>query len=258
MNLLNDVTILKFAFLCIAGFMAAFVDSIAGGGGLVSLPAFLLVGVSPHMALGTNKFAATCSSLTSSIKYATSGKVNYKLLKYLVPFSLIGAAIGVNTVMLIDERFLNTLVLVLILGVGVYSMFSKKIGHEDRFKGLTKKNVPLGILLALGMGFYDGFFGPGTGSFLMFGFMGIFGFDFVKAGGNARVLNFISNATSLVLFALYGRIDYMYGLPVTVFMVAGAYTGSRLAIKKGSNLVKPIFIIMSLAVAVKMVYGLVA
>jgi uncharacterized membrane protein YfcA len=244
----------KLIFLCGAGFLAAFVDSIAGGGGLISLPAFLAAGVPPHLALGTNKFCSSSASLTSSLKFIKSKKVNSNLLKYLIPFTLIGAAVGVNTVLKVNETFLYSLVLVLILFVGIYTVFSKSIGVENKFKELTKVNIALGIILAFSLGFYDGFFGPGTGAFLIFGLIKIFGFDFVQAAGNGKILNFTSNITSLVLFAIHGQIDYLIGIPVAVAMIIGAKFGTSLAINKGSKLIKPIFVTMSLAVAIKILF----
>lgn len=241
-------------FLCAAGFLAAFIDSIAGGGGLISLPAFLAAGVPPHLALGTNKFCSSSASFTSSLKFIKSKKVNFNLLKYLVPFTLLGAAVGVNTVLKVNETFLYSLVLVLILFVGIYTVFSKTIGIENKFRGLTKFNIALGIILAFSLGFYDGFFGPGTGAFLIFGLIKIFGFDFVQAAGNGKILNFTSNITSLVLFAIHGQINYLIGVPVAVAMILGAKFGTSLAINKGSKLIKPIFVTMSLAVAIKLFF----
>ncbi|MDW8799761.1 TSUP family transporter [Clostridium sp. A1-XYC3] len=248
---------MNLVFLCTAGFFAALIDSIAGGGGIISVPAFLLAGVSPHIALGTNKFSSSCASFTSSIKFAQSGKVDFKILKYLIPFTLVGAVLGVNTVLAIDTKYLNTIVLVLLLCVGAYSLFSKTIGMEDKFESLNKKNILLGMVLALSMGFYDGFFGPGTGSFLIFGLISIYSFDFVRAGGNGKVLNFVSNITSLVVFAINGSIDYKIGIPVAIFMILGARVGTKVALSKGAKLMKPIFVTMSLAVAVKMLYGMI-
>lgn len=243
-------------FLIFAGFISAFVDSIAGGGGIISLPSFLITGLSPHFALGTNKFSSTASSLTSSLKYAQSDKVNFGLLKFLVPFTLIGAAFGANTVLSIDQRFLSIMVLVLVIGVGLYSLFSKQIGRENHFRGITKINLCLGIILAFGLGFYDGFFGPGTGSFLMFGLILIYGFDFVQASGNARVLNFASNIAALITFALHHQVNYMIGFPVMIAMIFGARLGTNMALNKGIKIVKPIFVAMSLAVAIKMLLSL--
>lgn len=245
---------MQLVFLCAAGFLAAFVDSIAGGGGLISVPAYMMAMPSAHLALGTNKFSATTASFTSTLKFARSGKVNFKILKFIAPFTLLGAVLGVNTVLQVDQKFLSSLVLVLILFVGVYSLFSKNIGLENTFEKITAKNIILGILLGFSLGFYDGFFGPGTGSFLIFGLIYVFGFDFVNASGNAKFLNFISNISSLIMFAINGRINYLYGIPVAIFMVIGARFGTKLALNKGSKLIKPIFVVMSLGVAVKMLY----
>lgn len=244
-------------FLCVTGFCAAFVDSIAGGGGIISMPAFLLAGLPPHSALGTNKFSSSCASFTSSVKFAQSGKVDFKLIKFLAPFTFVGAILGVNAVLKINTKYLNTIVLVLLLLVSIYSLFSKNIGTEDNFQGLSKKNIFLGIILALSLGFYDGFFGPGTGSFLIFGLIGIFSFDFTRAGGNAKFLNFVSNIASLGMFALRGQINYKVGIPVALFMIIGARLGTKVALNKGAKLIKPIFVTMSLAVATKMLYGMI-
>ncbi|OFI06299.1 hypothetical protein CLOACE_10720 [Clostridium acetireducens DSM 10703] len=240
--------------VCIAGFIAAVVDAIAGGGGIISVPAFLIAGIPPHMTLGTNKFCATCGSLTSSINFFEYKKTNFSLLKYLIPFTFIGAILGANTVMKLDPKYLNGIVLALLIFVGIYSLLSRDLGKEDNFQGLNKKNLTLGIILSFSLGFYDGFFGPGVGSFLLFGLIGIFKFDFTKASGNGKILNFVSNITSLVLFAVNGQVNYLYGIPAALSMIIGARFGSKLAIKKGSKLIKPIFITMSLLMAVKMLY----
>lgn len=246
----------KIILLCVAGFIAAFVDSIAGGGGIISLPAYLAAGVPAHFALGTNKFAASFGSITSSYNFAKSGKVNFNLLKYLIPFTLIGSIIGVKTVLLLDETYLSSFILIMILVIAIYSLFNKNLGLENKFKGTTKITIFFGILMAFSLGFYDGFFGPGTGSFLMFLFIKIFKFDFTNATGNAKILNFVSNITSLLIFALNGQIYYAIGLPVGIFMILGAKVGSGLAIKDGAKLIKPIFITMSVAISGKLLVSL--
>lgn len=243
-------------FLCLAGFIAAFVDSIAGGGGIISLPAFLAAGVPPYFALGTNKFASTASSFVSSLSYTRSEKVDFGLLKYLIPFTLIGAIYGARTVLQIDQHFLYVMVLVLVLGVGIYSLFSKKFGVADVLPEINHSTIIFGILLAFSLGFYDGFFGPGTGSFLMFGLMALYHFDFIHASANARVLNFVSNISALITFAIHRQVNYALGLPVLIAMICGAGLGSKIALNNGAKLVKPIFIIMSLAVAIKMLLNL--
>lgn len=240
--------------ICILGFFAAAVDAIAGGGGLISLPALLIVGVPPHLALGTNKFAASMASLNSSITFARSGKVYFPLVKWQIPFTLSGAFFGAWAVLSISSVFLSKAVLVLILLVGIYTMIHKTLGMENKFKGLDSNNIVLGCLFALALGFYDGFFGPGTGSFLIFSFITLYGFDFVVASANAKVLNFSSNFASLLLFAWHGKILLSYGIPMAIFMILGSYIGTRLAIQHGAELVKPIFITMSILVAVKLIH----
>jgi len=252
--MIDKISLINIVFLCLAGFFAAMVDSIAGGGGIISLPAYLLAGIPPHIALGTNKFSSTAGALTSSRKFIKSGNVNFSIIKYLIPFTLLGSALGVNTVLKINQKYLSTVVLVLILFVGLYTLFSKNIGLRDNLKPVTSYRLFVGILIAFALGFYDGFFGPGTGSFLIFGLINIFGFNFVRASGNAKVLNFISNLSALVMFGLRGQIYYLIGLPVAVCMVAGAHVGTRLALRNGAKFIKPIFVAMSLAVAVKLLF----
>jgi uncharacterized membrane protein YfcA len=245
---------LDFIFLCLAGFIAAAVDSIAGGGGLISLPAIMAVGVPPHLALGTNKFASTCASFTSTLTFAKSKKIYMPLIKYLIPCTLVGASLGVYTALRIDPAMLQMMILVLIFAVAIYTIVKKDFGAEDKFKGLTKLNIFYGCLFAFGLGFYDGFFGPGTGSFLIFLFISVFGFDFTVSAGNGKILNFVSNITSLVLFALSGNIMYAAGIPMALFMILGARVGTKIAINNGAKVIKPIFVTIALALTAKLLY----
>lgn len=239
--------------VCILGFVAAVVDAIAGGGGIISLPALLLVGIPPHFALGTNKFAATTASFSSSLTFARSGKVHWPLVKWQIAFTFIGAILGVLTVLKMSSVFLNKAVPILILVVGIYTVFHKNFGLTTNFNGLNSRRILIGCFFALLLGFYDGFLGPGTGSFLIFVFA-LFGFDFLTSSANAKVLNFVSNFASLLLFAWNRKIAYVYALPMALFMIMGSYVGTKLAIKRGANLVKPIFVTMSLIVAVKLIW----
>lgn len=247
----------KIIFLCSAGFLAAFVDAIAGGGGLISVPAYFAIGFPPHFTLGTNKFSSSFGSITSTLRFAKSGKVDKNLLKILLPFVFLGAVVGVSTVLVLDPSILKPIVLILLVSVGIYSFFSKSVGLEDKYEGTNKKNLTIGCIFAFVMGFYDGFFGPGAGSFIIFGLISIYGFDFVRASGNAKAMNFTSNITSVVLFAINGKIFYLMGIPMALFMILGARVGSKLALKEGAKFIKPIFVTMSLAVAGKMLYEMI-
>ncbi|WOV97789.1 TSUP family transporter [Clostridioides difficile] len=239
-------------FLCIGGFLAAFVDSIAGGGGLISMPVLMAIGVPVHLAIGTNKFAASAGCISSAYRYAKSGKINNNLLKKLVPFTIIGSVLGVRCVLSISEEILNVLVVAMILIVAIYTFISKNLGQEDNFEAVNKKNLRLGMLMALIMGFYDGFFGPGTGTFLTFGFIKIYGYDFLHA--SAIQINLTSNITSLLLFMINGQVDYKIAIVFALVMIMGAYVGAKVAIKKGSKMIKPIFLVMALFMVIKLVY----
>lgn len=247
---------LKLIFLCLAGFVGAFVDSVAGGGGLVTIPAYLLAGIPPHFTLGTNKFAATMGSFISTTGYARSSKVNFRLLRMAVPMTALGAVLGVYSVLKIPQDFLYPLVSVAILVVGLYTFFKKDLGKVNSFTVITTKKVIFVSLVGFALGFYDGFFGPGTGSFLIFIFIRFLKFDFTNASGNAKLINFTSNFTSLIAFAINGKIDYLIGVPIAVFMVLGSLVGTKLAIRNGAKFIKPIFLIMSFVVFTKLVYDM--
>ena len=244
-----DINIL---LVCIAGFLGALVDAIVGGGGLITIPALLATGMPSHLALGTNKFASSMGTISSAYHYYKSGVINFKLLKFLLPLSLIGSAIGVYTVLQIDSSFLKPLIIVMVLIIGTYTLIKKDIGLKNNFKGINKKKILLGMLLAICLGFYDGFFGPGTGSFIIFGLIGIFGFDFKHASANSKFMNFTSNFTALILFLINGQIWFLYGIPMAISMVIGAKVGATIAVKKGAGFIKPVFVIVSFALVLKM------
>jgi len=230
------------------------VDSIAGGGGLLTIPSFLALGIPPHLSLGTNKFAASWGALTSSYTYLRSKKVYLPLVKFIIPFTFAGAALGVNTVLRINQKYLKIIVLIMLIVVAVYTILNKNMGKDDNFTGLNKKKIILGCIIGFIMGFYDGFFGPGTGSFLMFAFIHFFGFNFTNATANARILNFTSNITSLILFAINRKIIYTIALPMSLSMSFGAWIGSKLAIKHGGEIIKPIFVTVSLLMVIKLLF----
>lgn len=240
-------------FLVVAGFIASFIDSVVGGGGLISLPALLLTGMPPTMALGTNKMASVMGSCTSTISFLRSGKINIKLIKFLFPLSFIGSALGVITVQQIPSQFLKPLVVVMLLLVTVYTFTRKEWGDTSTYQGMTKKVAYLSGSAAFFIGFYDGFFGPGAGSFFIFAFLMI-GFDFVVAAGNSKALNFASNIAAVMTFIYFGSVNYYYALPMGVAMIFGALAGSRLAIKKGAAYVRPLFLFMSVVLISKQLW----
>jgi uncharacterized membrane protein YfcA len=243
-------------FLISAGFIAAFIDSVVGGGGLISVPALLFTGLPPGMMLGTNKLGGTLSSLTSTASFLFSKKVNLRLVASLFPLSFIGSVIGTYTVKQIPSDFLKPLVVCLLIVVTLYTLLKKNWGASSTYRGLTKKSTWLLGVGAFVIGFYDGFFGPGTGSFLIFVFLMV-GYDFVGASANAKVLNFSSNGASLGTFFLMHSVNFYYGLPMGAAMIVGAFFGSQVAIRKGSTFVKPLFVLVTVLLVGKQVWTLV-
>lgn len=250
-----EITIVNVMLLCFAGFIAAAVDAIAGGGGLISLPSILAAGVPPHFALGTNKFASSFGAFTSAYTFTRLGKVFVPLMKFTVPCTLAGSVVGVLTALKIDQGFLQIIILVLVFATAIYTILKKDFGNEDKFTGLTRKNIIQGCIFAFSLGFYDGFFGPGTGSFLIFLFIKIYGYDFTIAAGNSKVLNFVSNITSLAMFAINGKIYFIVGIPMALAMILGARVGSKIAIKNGAKVIKPIFVTIAMVLTVKLLFN---
>ncbi len=242
-------------FLICGGFIASFVDAIAGGGGIISLPVLLLTGIDPVAAMATNKMASVMGSFTSAVTYMRSGKVTTGLIKYLFPLSLVGSFCGVIVVRQIPADFLRPLVVVLLVLITIYTLCRKNWGQSVPYNGVTKKILLVSTSLAFILGFYDGFFGPGAGSFLMFAFLYI-GLDFVGAAANARVLNFASNFAAMITFVYFGQVYFHYAVPMGIAMIAGAYCGTKAALSRGAVYVKPLFVIMTISLIGKQVWDL--
>lgn len=241
------------AILVICGFLAGVIDSVVGGGGLIAIPALLSAGIPLPLLLGSNKLAGTLCSFTSTASFVRSGKINFGLVKYLVPFSIVGAVTGSLTVRQVPSEFLKPLVIVMLIVITVYTLFKKSWGDVSTFSADSRKTLLTGMGIALVIGFYDGFFGPGTGSFLIFAFL-MLGFEFVTAAGNAKVLNFASNIASLLTFAAVGSVSLYYGLLLGVPMVIGAIVGSRIAIRKGASYIRPLFIAVTVILIGKQIW----
>ena len=241
------------SILLIFGFLAAFIDSVVGGGGLIALPALLFTGLPPSAAIATNKLAGTIGSFTSTVIFYRSGQISIRSLAKLFPIVVIGAAIGAYAVTLMDPNLLKPLMLVMLALVAIYTIFKKHWGNISTYQALSAKKLVLFILLIFSIGFYDGFLGPGTGSFLLFAFL-LIGFDFLKAAGNAKFLNFGSNIAALIMFMYLGQVHYMYGLIMGGSQIAGAFVGSRFAIKRGSGYVRGLFITVTILLLAKNIW----
>ncbi|WP_295154660.1 TSUP family transporter [uncultured Brachyspira sp.] len=239
--------------------IAGFVDAAAGGGGLISLPAYLIAGIPPHTALATNKLTSASGAIVSAFTFFKNGKLTARLIKFLIPMTILGSIAGVRVVVLINSKILQPLIMIFILAVGIYTLFSKTFGTENKFdeNNLKIKNYIIGMLFAFLLGFYDAVFGPGTGSFLIMFFVLYYKMDFLLASGNAKALNLTSNLCSLIIFAIERKVNYMAGIFIIPFIMISTYFGAKFAIKKGIKVIKPIFVSISLLTTLKILIDII-
>lgn len=247
---------MDFALLLCAAFLAGFIDSVAGGGGLIQLPALLLwlpagpAGVIATV-FGTNKLSSICGTSMAVTQYARRVRLNWRTVLPAALVAFVFSFLGARTVALIHSQIMKPLVLVLLVAVAVYTFARKDLGeyHAPRFAPRPERL--LGLLVGAVIGFYDGFFGPGTGSFLMFIFIGGFGFEFLQASASARVVNLATNLSAVGYFAATDHILYRYALPMGVCNVLGSLAGTRLAILKGNRFVRGLFLVVVTAMILR-------
>lgn len=245
-----DIDLFSITALFFFGFIGAFINSVVGGGGLITLPALLFVGLPPATAIATNKLAASLGNFTSMMTFLRAGKIDIKMLGPIVPFVFIGSMLGAFTVHHVDSEILRPLVLFLLIGVLIYTFIKKDLGKvKDGEKVIGKKKL-VGLILLIGLGFYDGFFGPGTGSFMIFVLL-FMGFNFIEASGSSKLLNFTSNLAALIMFLFLGAVNFTYGFIMGFAMILGAYTGSKIALSKGTEFIRILFIIVTTVLILK-------
>ena len=247
-----EPTFLKLAFLALAATAAGFIDSIAGGGGLIGVPALLAVGMPPHMALGTNKLQSSFGSGTAALRYTGSGLVKKEKLGIAVGATLTGATLGTWLIQLIPADFLNKVIPLILLAVFFYTLFSPDLGKTEKHE-----RIPRGIFYltaGLSLGFYDGFFGPGTGSFWTIAMVSLIGLDLRSATANTKIANFTSNIVALTVFLIGGNVIFTAGLVMAVGQICGAWLGSHLVIRKGTRFVRIFFLIIVALTILRMLW----
>ncbi|UNU74270.1 TSUP family transporter [Moraxella nasovis] len=232
---------------------AGFIDAMAGGGGLLTIPALLLTGMNPVATLATNKLQACAGSLSASVAMIKKGLVHPKMMKTALMMAFIGSAVGTILVQLSPPDFLRKALPFVIAGVGIYTLFSPNLGKLESTPRMSqavyeKTVAPL-------VGFYDGYFGPGTGTFFSLSQVVLRGRELVAATARAKLLNFATNIASLIFFILGGQVVWVVGFVMMAGQVIGAYLGSHLVVKGGAKFIRPVIVVMCFAMVGKLVWG---
>ena len=236
---------------------AASSDAAPAGGALTPLPAYLLAGLPPHAASATNKCGNVWGTLLATYRFLKRGEVHLSSAVCGGVGALIGAWAGAKLNMIMPERYLYYLMLIIVPVMAVFLLFKREFGTEDHSHELSPRRL---LILSLGiglvMGCYDGFFGPGAGTFLMLAFTGLCKFDLLTASGNTKVANSASNVASLVTFALAGQVVWSVGIPAAICGIAGGYVGSGLALKNGAKVIRPMFFVVLALLTIRLIYDL--
>jgi len=247
-----DLDILSLFLLFLSGFGAGFIDSIAGGGGIITLPALLAVGIPPHLALGTNKLQSSFGSFTATVNYAKRGLYDPKKVLEGVFFTFIGAALGSYTVRFFSADFLVNFIIFMLIVLFFFTLFNKNLGFQTKVHKI--KPLLFYIIFGLLIGFYDGFFGPGTGSFWTIALILLLGLDLKSATAQTKIFNFTSNIVSLSIFAFSGFVLLKVGIIMGIGQIVGAYGGSTMVAKKEVKFVRYVFLFAVAATIIKLAY----
>ncbi|WP_293983511.1 TSUP family transporter [uncultured Clostridium sp.] len=246
------------AIVCPLVFCAGFVDAVAGGGGLISLPAYIFAGVPIHIAYGTNKFANCTGTFVACVKFFKSGNIRIKSAVLSAAGALIGSWFGTQLVLVLDEKYLKYCLMIILPVVAVFLLFNRNFGSSDEVKKISNKKLyVLSFIIGMVIGAYDGFFGPGTGTFLVLSFTSILGFDLITASGNAKVVNLASNFAALIAYMINGKILFSIGIPAAICAILGNYIGAHMAIKSGVKVIKPIILVVVVMLLGKVLYSII-
>ncbi|EGK14238.1 TSUP family transporter [Psychrobacter sanguinis] len=249
LSLTLEVILMLTAVAAVAGF----IDAIAGGGGLLTIPAMLLANIPPVLTLGTNKLQAASGALTASITMIKKGVVSPSKMKLAIAGAFIGSVLGTIAVQMSPPDILEKLIPFLIAAIGIYTLFAPSLGEveaEPRVSESTWQRVVAPLI-----GFYDGYVGPGTGMFFALGNVALRGRQIIAATGAAKVLNLSTNIASLIFFIIGGNVLWKVGLAMMVGQTIGAYAGSHMVVKGGSKIIRPVIVLVCLAMVTKYMMG---
>ena len=250
LNLVADPHILL--ILVVVAFVAGFIDAIAGGGGLLTIPALLMAGLPPHLVLGTNKLCATFGSATASFTFYRKGLFNPKQWRKGLLATATGAVLGALLAQQLPAQWLNQMLPIIVFACAVYLLFGRtpQVSEDSQPLIKTGRQLPQGLSL----GFYDGVAGPGTGAFWTVSTLLLYPLDLLRASGVARSMNFVSNAAALSMFIISGNVAWALGLGMGAALMLGASVGARVAIGGGNRLIRPIFIMVVMALAARLAW----
>lgn len=243
-------------FLCFASFIAGFIDAIAGGGGLIQTPiALILLPQQPIANLsGTLKVPGLTGTSIASIQYLKNVDMNWKLLSIMTFFSCISAFYGSYLLTIVNNDFMKPILLVILILLAIYTFIKKDFGNHKPKNISNSRTIVYGIIICTSIGFYDGFIGPGTGSFLIVAFIFILGLDFLHASANAKLVNIASNIGSLMLLISKGKIIWTMALPMAICNGFGGWLGAKMAIKKGNSFIRFFFLIVVIGTLIRLSY----
>jgi len=249
-----ELTLQMFLIVCPLVFLAGLVDSIAGGGGLISLPAYILAGLPPHFAIGTNKLSSAIGTTVSTVRYCKNKFVDWGVAIPSIFLALIGSAIGANIALLMSENVMKYILIIILPVIAFYVLKGRTIKQDALEDTIPRKKVYLiACLASFFVGAYDGFYGPGTGSFLILIYTGLAKMDIKKAAGNTKLVNLASNVAALITFLINGKIFFILGITAAAFSVAGNYIGSGLVIKNGHKVIRPIILVVLALLFIKVI-----
>ena len=248
---------LQFAVICLLVFLAGFVDAIAGGGGLISLPAYLIMGVPVHIAIATNKMSSCMGTAVATWRYAKSGFVNWRLAPFGVVCAFIGSVIGANLALLISEDIFRLIMLVVLPLTALYVMRCQSLaGGDDKPWYSFKITALLVMVAALLLGVYDGVYGPGTGTFLILLLGGLAHLPLQEANGITKVINLTTNVAAVLVFLLHGKVVLMLGLVAGLFNIVGSLAGTSCFVQGGAKIARPIILMVLLVFMVRVIWQL--
>ncbi|HEX2606271.1 MAG TPA: TSUP family transporter [Flavisolibacter sp.] len=252
------VDLYHIVILCLVAFLAGFVDAIVGGGGLIQTPAALVLLPSLPVAsvIGSLKIPSFSGTSLATVQYLKKVQINWKLVTVICTIAFFASFAGSQLLTLVSNQFMKPVLLVVLTGVAIYTFTKKNFGQAQEKNHSAKRALWLAVLISLVIGFYDGFIGPGAGSFLILAFVSLLGFDFLHASAHAKLVNLATNLGSITLFLLKGKIIWMLALPMAVSNAAGGAIGANLAIAKGNKFIRLFFGFIVIATLLRFTYDI--